>query len=213
VSSARADNLARSATVLDPPELIRRLPSPLTREDEPLVRRVLAELQRRPLDAAAAAGVHERASDLSDFAVRHGLGPLDGLNALIDNREVPVARRIRLARALGQDDQARTLATQRTNLPAPGAWIGTCGTTDLCSTVTATIEAARAIRLSLDVVQTDEVDPYVEIYVDDVRVAEGNVRGSRTFALPVREAGSHRVEVRLANPQTRNGVQRRVRLS
>ena len=213
VNRVRAEKLVRSAGVLDARELILLLPNPITRADEPVVRRVLEALKRRPLDAFTAAGVHERASELAEFAIRHGIGPLDGLDVLVETRDVPVAKRIRLARALGREDSVKLLAAQNSTGPPAGTWVGTCGTTDLCTAVTATIETADAIRLRMDVVQTDEVNPYVEIYVDDERVAEGPVDRSRTFVLPVRKAGPHHVEIRLANPQTRNRVQRRLRLS
>ena len=60
--------------------------------------------------------------------------------------------------------------------------------------------------------QSDETPPYVEIYVHGFRIAQGEVRDARTFTIPIPQ-GAHEVEIRLVNTHTRNGVQRRVRLS
>jgi hypothetical protein len=75
-----------------------------------------------------------------------------------------------------------------------------------------TVEAAHGLDVTVATVMTDEVPPYVEIYVDDARRAEGVVAGQQTFAVPIGGAGEHRLEVRLANPITRNGTPRRVRV-
>ena len=95
-------------------------------------------------------------------------------------------------------------------------WVGTCGNHQVCGTAWRAFPAARAgeeITLTLENVQSDEVPPYVEIYLDGSRVAEGVVAGRRDFTIRVPAPGLKRVEVRLANPRTRNGIQRRVRLS
>ena len=68
------------------------------------------------------------------------------------------------------------------------------------------------LQISLATEQSDEIPPYVEIYVDDLRRAEGEVRDERTFDIGA-TPGLHTVEVRLVNPRTRNGIQRRLRLS
>lgn len=90
-----------------------------------------------------------------------------------------------------------------------GGWKGTCGD-ELCTS--AFREHEGPLKVALSVTQTDEVPPYVEIYVDDALVAEGEVKDERTFAIDTR-SGRHRTEVRLVNPRTRNGIQRRMRLS
>ncbi len=90
-----------------------------------------------------------------------------------------------------------------------GNWSGLCGE-ELCTTALREHEGPIAIQLS--VTQTDEVPLYVEVYVDDALQDEGEVRDERTFALDT-GSGLHRVEVRLVNPRTRNGIQRRARLS
>lgn len=71
---------------------------------------------------------------------------------------------------------------------------------------------ATTIPITVDVVQSDRIAPYVEILVDDALVVEGEVARTRTFEVPV-ASGLHHVEVRIANPLTRGHVQRRVRLS
>jgi hypothetical protein len=90
-----------------------------------------------------------------------------------------------------------------------GNWSGLCGE-ELCTSAFREHEGALSIPLS--VTQTDEVPLYVEVYVDDALQEEGEVRDERTFALDT-GLGRHRVEVRLVNPRTRNGIQRRARLS
>jgi hypothetical protein len=90
-----------------------------------------------------------------------------------------------------------------------GVWNGRCGE-ELCTSAFREHEGPLSIALS--VTQTDEVPPYVEIYVDDALMAEGEVRDERTFTVDA-GAGRHRTEVRLVNPRTRNGIQRRMRLS
>ena len=72
--------------------------------------------------------------------------------------------------------------------------------------------AATTIPITVEVVQSDRIAPYVEIYVDDALVAEGAVAMTKTFEVPV-AGGLHHIEARLANPLTRGHVQRRVRLS
>ena len=94
----------------------------------------------------------------------------------------------------------------------PRAWSGTCAKHELCTTARAYDYApGGTLRVAVAPVQSDETPPYVEIYVDDLRLAEGEVRDARTFSITT-APGLHQLEVRLVNPRTRNGVQRRVRL-
>jgi hypothetical protein len=88
-------------------------------------------------------------------------------------------------------------------------WTNLCGTDELCTSVFRTHEGP--LHFTLSPAQTDEIPPYVEVYVDDELTAEGEVRGSKAF--DVGGAGRHRIEVRLINRFMRNGTQRRVRLS
>ena len=107
---------------------------------------------------------------------------------------------------------------QRAHVFSSGdGWSGLCGTREVCNQVSRTVQAARAgqiLEIGLQASQSDEVAPYVEIYLDDALVAEGPVGSDpQQFRVPLPGAGTNRVEVRLANPLTRNRVQRRVRLS
>jgi hypothetical protein len=90
-----------------------------------------------------------------------------------------------------------------------GNWSGLCGE-ELCTS--AFREHEGPLSVTLLVTQTDEVPLYVEVYVDDGLQDEGEVPDERTFSLDT-GSGRHRVEVRLVNPRTRNGIQRRARLS
>ncbi len=96
---------------------------------------------------------------------------------------------------------------------APRAWQGLCGTDEICGSAhtDAWSRAPRTEKITLANTQSDETPPYVEIYAGGLRVAEGEVRDTRTFEVPL-PAGAHEIEVRLMNQRTRNGVQRRVRL-
>jgi hypothetical protein len=88
-------------------------------------------------------------------------------------------------------------------------WTNLCGRDELCTSVFQTHDGPLHFKLS--VAQSDEIAPYVELYVDDVLVNEGEVRDVKP--LEVAAGGRHRIEVRLVNRFTRNGTQRRVRLS
>jgi hypothetical protein len=117
-----------------------------------------------------------------------------------------------VARTLGRDSDAHH-AQLVARAGEPRVWAGTCSTNELCGSARTTVYAVRpGIDLTLTATQTDETPPYVEIFVDDARVAEGEVREARTFRVPA-PAGLHELEVRLVNARTRNGIQRRVRLS
>jgi len=107
-------------------------------------------------------------------------------------------------------------ASDRTRLLAqaaqPRVWAGACGA-ELCGTVTTTeYTAGSTLTLRMAPSQTDATPPYVAVYVDDALVAEADLRRERDFSIPV-SPGLHELEIRLLNPRTRNGIQRRVRLS
>lgn len=125
-----------------------------------------------------------------------------------------------LAATYGRFDQYRVLRTdaerqeqEQGTAPAYGreAWSGLCGE-NLCFSAWREIEANRAVALTVKTIDTDDVRPYVEVYVDGARRAEGPIDGEATFTVPV-APGAHQVEVRLANSITRNNVQRRVRIT
>ncbi|HEX7706701.1 MAG TPA: hypothetical protein VF701_09625 [Thermoanaerobaculia bacterium] len=97
----------------------------------------------------------------------------------------------------------------------PRVWRGSCGKNELCDAATTREYIGGdegTIRVGLSVIESDETPPWVEVYVDDVLVGEGPVTGDRTFEVNAIH-GLHEIEVRIANRYTRNGVQRRLRLS
>jgi len=95
---------------------------------------------------------------------------------------------------------------------APRQWNPNCGGNDVCDWARTLVYSPGSIDIDMAVVQSDRIPPYVEIYADDARVAEGEVVDARRFTLPL-APGVHRIEVRLVNPRIGSGVQRRVRLS
>ena len=173
-------------TTRTPADLVALVPRQPTKADEPLVRAVVEELRRRPLAAEGAPLSRDRTEGLIAFATRHKIG-LEGLESLLGNELAWATPRV-----------------------LPDEWQGLCGREELCQSASATLTGP--LSLTLENAQSDEVPPYVEIYVDDALVAEGEIEESRRFAI-IRDAALHHVELRLANPQTRNRYQRRVRLS
>lgn len=168
-----------------PAELMSLVPQRPTKADETLIRGVIEELRRRPLAAERESIPRGKVHELIAFALRHGIG-IDGLEALTGD-DLPMPR-----------------------ADVPGKWEGLCSGEEICRFASATLTGPAAITIQN--AQSDEVAPYVEIYVDDALVAEGEVVDSRRFEV-LRGTTPHRVEVRLVNPWTRNRIQRRVRLS
>lgn len=239
-----ADFQAKRATATIA-ELIDILPRPITDSDEPLVRAILAEIDRRPFDVHTMGG---RVEELALYAIRHDVKPLTALAPFVDRAgSLTNPTRARLALALGDRDGAMRveLTTAMVNAaewvpylleraafeerngqpalaaryrlratvadgPAANAWTNTCGGAELCSSVFRIHDGPLQFKAS--VAQSDEIPPYVEVYLDDVLVMEGEVRGEKTFAVDA-APGPHQTEVRLVNRTVRNGTQRRVRLS
>jgi hypothetical protein len=211
----RVDDFAESRHSMTPEELIQHLPDPPYHADsEPLIAALLDELHRRPLtDDPQRPTI---ANSLIDYALRHDLGPLDGLEVITRKpAAASVATRARLARKLGLTDLALQIDTEadpRTVHPNESDWQELCQT-DICYRGWRTIEADHAVALTIATVQTDSVPAYVEIYLDDVLRAEGEVGPKRDFVIPAGNRGTHRVEVVLANPMTRNRFPRRVHVA
>jgi hypothetical protein len=266
-----ADFLAQRATIAST-EIANLLPLEPTHDDQPLLQAALDEWHRRPLDDKPARTIE----GVIEYALRHDLQPLDGLDYLITHPFQSDPLRARLALRSGHRNRAVDLeissseasprawrqyhveraydaaaehdsAIVRTELyeaaqggldaevlaaavalqssPAaqaeleqkyatPAGWEGLCGA-DLCTRATTqwyTAGPAQHVVL-LSTVQTDEYAPYAEVYVDDVRVAEGPVGETTPFTIGAPRAGVHRVELRVANPLTRNLLQRRVRIA
>lgn len=97
---------------------------------------------------------------------------------------------------------------------APAKWEGLCSE-DVCERAMAQwyTPGAAERTLTLSTVQTDEYAPYAEVYVDEQLAGEGPVAEATPFAIAAKGEGVHRVEIRLANPLTRNLLQRRVRIA
>lgn len=96
---------------------------------------------------------------------------------------------------------------------APRAWNPNCGHDEVCDWGSTRVYSPGPVDVNAAVVQSDRIPPYIEIYADDARVAEGEIDKTRRFTLPL-TAGVHRIEVRLINPRIGgSGFQRRVRLS
>jgi hypothetical protein len=226
-------------------ELIDILPQSITGEDEPLVRAILEEIDRRPFDVNQ---MGNRLEDLARFAIAHDVQPLTAIASLVEiDRKLTNPTRARLAVALRdraaatrielltgitttpewtqyhldraaleereRDTELATLYRTRaahSEAPPMNTWANTCGPTDLCTAVTRTHDGPFEFKAAI--AQSDEIPPYLEIYVDDILVAEGEVRDEKTFHVKA-GPGLHRTEVRLVNRFTRNGTQRRARLS
>jgi hypothetical protein len=117
------------------------------------------------------------------------------------------------ATLLHKDAAAAQLRQQLASLARrPIEWSDTCARNELCDLARASVYSTGNVEIKADVVQSDQTPPYIEIYADDARVAEGEVAGERRFTLPL-PRGVHRLEIRLINPRLGNGTQRRVRLS
>ncbi len=211
----RLDDFARRRQVEAPEELVQRFPGPPYHTDEePLIRALLDELHRRPLDTNP-----DRPNVIDgivDYALRHHVEPLDGLEIITRKPgAASIATQIRLAMALGLKDRAIQLeaASNDPRRVAPNLfeWQGLCEK-DLCGRSWRMIEAGHGIALTLETVQADEVPAYVEIYVDDDLRAEGEVGPKRDFIVPV-GSGAHQIELVLANPLTRNRSPRRVHIA
>jgi len=207
----RADFLARLQT-LPPVELIGALPPPPYRAaDQQILVAALDELHRRPVDADPRRG--DIVPGLIDYVVRHHLRPLDGIDFLARSPESATELdRYRLAREIGNGRDVtdiRITATAPLRDPTPGTWNGV--ESDMTFRWRAWIEReVNGVQtIALATAESDDVPPYVEIYIDDALVNEGIVPA--TFALPPAR-GMHRIEIDVVNPWTRNNTPRRVRI-
>lgn len=91
-------------------------------------------------------------------------------------------------------------------------WTTGCATNELCDTASRyEYSTGKPLRVTLTTMQTDEIAPYVEVYVDDQLRAEAAIPDAKGFELDA-PRGLHRVELRLVNRRTRNGTQRLLQL-
>jgi hypothetical protein len=102
-------------------------------------------------------------------------------------------------------DRASGAELQKRGTIPPG-WNSLCGPMEICRRSWKEFEAPD-FSLTLGPRQRDEVPPYAEIYLDDRRMAEAPIEAMQTFRLTGQNR-THRVEVRVANPLTRNLVPR-----
>lgn len=229
---------AQRAT-LSPPELMHLLPQRITKAHEPLVRGVLEELERRPLDASNAAGTGGIAEELIAFALRHGIRPLEGLEAIIETPTIRPSVRARLAIALGRDRQAAFIelssATQnaewaryfleraafeeaRGDRRLAAFYRGRAALdepaqwTGLCGGNEVCRTATRVADRPLTIAVQNTQSDEVPPYVeiyDDDALVAEGAVEESRSFI----AGPGRIEIHLVNPLTRNRFQRRVRLS
>jgi hypothetical protein len=199
-----------------PEELVARFPGPPYHSDaEPLIQSLLDELHQRPL--VENPNRPDVLDAVVDYALRHNLGPLDGLEVI---SRIPgaasVQAQIKLARQLGINERATQLEMAsndpRRVLPNDYEWQGLCQS-DVCTRAWRMVDAEHGIALMIENTKTDEVPAYVEIYVDDALLAEGEVGSQRELTVPAGYPGAHRIEVVLANPRTRNQSERRVHIA
>lgn len=212
----RLDEFPARASTATPEELIDGFPSPPYHSDaEPLIKALLNELHRHPLDAIP--NRRDVVEGIADYALRHDLQPLDGLEVISRKPgAASVETQIALAKALGLKESAlqleMTSKDPRRVSPNDHEWQGGCGN-DVCTRAWRVIDADHGIALTIQAVQqagqTDSLPAYVEIYVDDVLRAEGEVKSKQDFIVPVGNRGAHRIEVGLVNPTTRSPYPRR----
>lgn len=213
LAARRISDFDARVGALDAEEIINALPPPPYHSDiQPLLLTALAALQRRPLieDPRRPQVVDA----LIDYAVRHDLQPLEGLEAITRFRgSASEATRARLARKLGLTTRAEQieLVTDHDPKVDPNAWSPLCGA-NVCNAASREIDAAgQKVELTIEPAQSDDVPPYVEVYADDALVAEGEVAAKHPFSFAV-TPGRHRLDVVIANPDTRNRGSRRVRI-
>ena len=72
------------------------------------------------------------------------------------------------------------------------------------------IDATHDVTVEVATVASDEVPPYVEIWIDGALRGEGAVNLPRKFTIAL--SGRHIIEVWVINPETRNRVPRRARV-
>lgn len=213
VTRSRTANFRARLPRLAPDDIVEALPpAPYSTDDEPLLRDALAELHRRPLTDDPRRPAELDA--LAEYALRHRLQPLDGIDAVV---RMPGAvsdlTRYRLAQTLGMNAAAYDIRiAAKAPLTEPrGTWQHLRDDGAVNGRAWIDREMRGPSSITVETVKSDEVPPYVEIYLDEARVAEGEVARSRTFAVPA-APGLHRLEVRVANPLTRNAAPRLVRI-
>jgi hypothetical protein len=247
---ARLHRFTQIRSTASQSELIDLLPDRFDSDDEPLLRSILDELRRRPLEAPPTRpDVVDR---VVDYSLRHRVEPMSGLDALVD---LPGAAseptRARVALHLGNVDGASRIEISSGNVdPARWAayfderaafarehgdptmaklyaakafighearakWAHLCAEKTFCTSGSKEVLVANphALSLALMTERDERIPAYVEILLDDRRVAEGEVAKQRTFELGGASTGAHPIEVRVVNPFTPQARERRVRIT
>lgn len=212
----RLEDFASHRSTVTPEELVEQFPAPpYHTDDEPLIRALLDELHRRPLqDNPNRPSIVD---GIADYALQHNVEPLDGLEIVTRKPgAASVVTQIKIARVLGLKERAAQLemasSDPRRVVANVFEWQGLCEK-DLCTRAWRMIEAEHDVMLTLETAQTDEVPAYVEIYIDDALRAEGEVGPRRDFIVPIGSRGAHRIELVLVNPITRNRAPRRIHIT
>lgn len=230
-------------------DLIEILPDHFCDDDEPLLRSILDELSRRPLEGAPSnPALVDR---VVDYSLRRHIEPLSGLEALVD---LPGAAsepaRARVALHLGDPDRASRIEISAPhNDPAVWAdyfdersaflrahgdgtmanvyaakafvghqarvkWAHLCADKEICTTGDREVVVSKIhpLSLALDASREERVPAYVELFLDQRRVAEGGVAKTTTFNLGTPPAGPHPIEIRIINPFTPEARSRRLRI-
>lgn len=214
LATARTEDLIRQLDNLPPSQIVAALPAHPTTDDQAMILAALRALHDRPLEVDC--GRPDILEALIDYGVRHRL-PLDGLAmAKSESTWAGAFTRAELARALGDGPAAAELDHHNVRPPRGQvltvngvSWEGSCGP-EICRSITAGIDGPKSI--TLETAKTDEVPPYIECYVDDVRTWEGPIVNKVTILLAP-AGGRYHVEITLVNPLTRNRAPRSVRIS
>jgi hypothetical protein len=212
--AARTADVIRQLDNLPPSQIVAALPAHPTTDDQPMILAALRALHDRPLEVDC--GRPDILGALIDYGVRHRL-PLDGLAmAKSESSWADAFTRAELARALGDAQGAAELDHHGVRPPRGEvvtvngvSWEGSCGQ-EICRSITADIDGPKSITLETG--KSDEVPPYIECYIDDVRVWEGPIVNKVTIVLAP-AGGRHHVEITLVNRLTRNRAARAVRIS
>ncbi|HEX7192489.1 MAG TPA: hypothetical protein VF381_13055 [Thermoanaerobaculia bacterium] len=248
-ATARLRRFSQIRSSASQADLIELLPDHFDADDETLLRSILDELSRHPLDAPPSRPA--LVDRVVDYALRHRIEPLNGLEALVD---LPGAAsepaRARVALHLGDPDRAsRIEISAPQNDPAAWAdyfderaaftrthgdaglarvydakaflghqarekWVGLCSDKTICTNGSRELLVARPHPQALTLVSEHEesVPAYVEILLDERRVAEGEIAKNRAFDLGTTAVGSHPIEIRVVNPFTPQAREHRVRI-
>jgi hypothetical protein len=246
---ARMHRFSQIRSTASQADLIEILPDHFDGEDEPLLRSILDELSRRPLDAPPSRPA--LVDRVVDYSLRNRIEPLSGLEALVD---LPGAAsepaRARVALHLGDADRASRIEISTphddpaewavyfderavflrahadgtmANVYAAKAvighearakWAHLCADKILCMTGEKDLLIAKPhpLSLTLESERDEAVPAYVEIFLDDKRVTEGEVGKSRKFNLGTPAPGAHTLELRVINPFTPQARERRLRI-